>query len=152
MTGSGRYYNHSSRSVVTTSSVTSLRIVPDPRYGSVRGERGTVLKFAISKPGIYPATHHREHLTASRSTTTCVRTDLALAPQHPYVERKTISVTGMSCGGCEQNVKNALQNLEGVDRVEADHEADTVELVAEDDVADDDVEAAIENAGYDVAA
>jgi len=68
------------------------------------------------------------------------------------VERKTISVTGMSCNGCEQNVTNALQNLGGVTRVEADHEADTVELVAEDDVADDDIEAAIENAGYDVTA
>jgi len=68
------------------------------------------------------------------------------------MERKTISVTGMSCNGCEQNVKNALQNLKGVNRVEADHEANTIELVAEDDVADDDIEAAIENAGYDVAA
>ncbi|MBP1986096.1 heavy-metal-associated domain-containing protein [Halolamina salifodinae] len=67
------------------------------------------------------------------------------------MERKTISVTGMSCNGCEQNVKNALRNLEGVTRVEADHEANTVELAAEDDVADDDVEAAIEDAGYDVA-
>ncbi len=68
------------------------------------------------------------------------------------MERKTISVTGMSCNGCEQNVKNALQNLKGVNRVEANHEADTVELVAEDDVADDDIEATIENAGYDVTA
>ena len=68
------------------------------------------------------------------------------------MERKTISVTGMSCNGCEQNVKNALQNLKGVNRVEADHEADTVELVAEDDVADDDIKATIENAGYDVTA
>lgn len=67
------------------------------------------------------------------------------------MERKTVSVTGMSCNGCEQNVKNALRNLEGVNRVEADHEANTVELAAEDDVTDDDVEAAIEHAGYDVA-
>jgi copper chaperone len=58
----------------------------------------------------------------------------------------------MSCNGCEQNVKNALRNLDGVDRIEADHEADTVELVAEDGVADDDIEAAIEDAGYDVPA
>ncbi|MEF8842341.1 MAG: heavy metal-associated domain-containing protein [Haloarculaceae archaeon] len=68
------------------------------------------------------------------------------------MERKTISVTGMSCNGCEQNVKNALQNLDGVNRIEADHEVDTVELVAEGDVADDDIEAAIESAGYDVTA
>ena len=68
------------------------------------------------------------------------------------MNRKTISVTGMSCNGCEQNVENALQTIEGVTRVEADHEGDTVEVVVEDGVADADIEAAIENAGYDVAA
>jgi len=68
------------------------------------------------------------------------------------MERKTLSVTGMSCNGCEQNVENALQNVEGVSRVDADHEGDTVEVVAENDVANEDIEAAIEDAGYDVAA
>jgi len=68
------------------------------------------------------------------------------------MERKTISVTGMSCTGCEQNVENALQTVEGITRVDADHEGDTVEVVAEDGVAAADIEAAIENAGYDVAA
>lgn len=67
------------------------------------------------------------------------------------MERKSISVTGMSCNGCEQNVENTLQTIEGVSRVDADHGTNTVELVAEDDVAEDDIEAAIENAGYDVA-
>ena len=68
------------------------------------------------------------------------------------MERKTISTTGMSCDGCEQNVENTLQNIEGVTRVDADHKGDTVEIVAEDGVADEDIEAAIEDAGYDVAA
>jgi len=68
------------------------------------------------------------------------------------MERRTIAVSGMSCDGCERNVKNALRNVEGVSRIGADHEDDTVELVAEEGVADDDIEAAIESAGYDVAA
>ncbi len=68
------------------------------------------------------------------------------------MERKTISVTGMSCNGCEQNVTNTLTTLEGVNRVEADHEADTVEVVADDSVTDDDIHAAIEQAGYEVTA
>jgi copper chaperone len=68
------------------------------------------------------------------------------------MERKTISVTGMSCDGCEQNVTNALKNLDDVNRVEADHEADTVEVVADDSVTDDDIHAAIEQAGYEVTA
>jgi len=68
------------------------------------------------------------------------------------MERKTISVTGMSCNGCEQNVENALQSIDGVSRVEADHEADTVDVVVGDNVSDDDLTATIEGAGYDVAA
>ena len=68
------------------------------------------------------------------------------------MERKTLSVAGMSCTGCEQNVTNALTNLDGVNRVEADHDADTVEVVADDSVTDDDLHAAIEQAGYEVTA
>jgi len=66
--------------------------------------------------------------------------------------RRTIAVTGMSCGGCERNVETALQRLEGVNRVDADHEAETVEVVTEDEVDDDDLHETIEDAGYDVAA
>ncbi|GAA0212976.1 copper chaperone CopZ [Halorubrum trapanicum] len=68
------------------------------------------------------------------------------------MERKTIAVIGMSCNGCEQNVETALRNLDGVNRVEADHDADTVDVVLKDGVSDDDVNAAIEQAGYDVKA
>jgi copper chaperone len=67
------------------------------------------------------------------------------------MERKTISVTGMSCNGCERNVETALQNLDGVRRVDADHEAGTVDVVLGDGVSDD-VNATIEGAGYDVVA
>jgi copper chaperone len=68
------------------------------------------------------------------------------------MERKRISVTGMSCNGCEKNVEAALRNLDGVSRVDADHEADTVDVVVEDGVSDDDVNGAIDQAGYDVVA
>ena len=68
------------------------------------------------------------------------------------MKRKSISVTGMSCNGCEQNVETALRNLDGVSRVDADHEADTVDVVIEDEVSVDDVNAAIERAGYDAVA
>jgi len=58
----------------------------------------------------------------------------------------------MSCNGCEQTVGNALKTIDGVTRVDADHEGDTVEIVVEETVTDDDLHAAIEQAGYDVAA
>ncbi|ADB61074.1 copper-binding protein, putative [Haloterrigena turkmenica DSM 5511] len=52
----------------------------------------------------------------------------------------------MSCDGCERNVESAVTNLEGVSRVEADHEGDA----GEDDVTEDDLHAAIREAGYEV--
>lgn len=68
------------------------------------------------------------------------------------MKRETLSVTGMSCTGCEQTVENALRTLDGVTRIEANHEGDTIEVVVEDDVADEDLHAAIEDAGYEVVA
>lgn len=66
------------------------------------------------------------------------------------MHRETLSVTGMSCDGCEQNVENALSALDGVSRVEADHEGNTVDVVVADGVADEEVRGAIESAGYEV--
>jgi copper chaperone len=61
----------------------------------------------------------------------------------------TFTVTGMSCGGCESNVESELSSLAGVDSVDADHENDSVAVVAEG-VSTDDITAAIESAGYEV--
>ncbi|MFC6824536.1 heavy-metal-associated domain-containing protein [Halopelagius fulvigenes] len=68
------------------------------------------------------------------------------------VQRRSIDVSGMSCNGCERNVENALKNVDGVRRVEADHEAGTVEIVVEDDVNDDDLGTVIHGVGYEVVA
>lgn len=60
-----------------------------------------------------------------------------------------LTVTGMSCEGCEQNVEDALTELATVTSVEADHEADTVRI--EGSVSQTDARAAIEEAGYEPA-
>jgi len=70
----------------------------------------------------------------------------------PTYAAKDDLVTGMSCNGCEQTVGNALKTIDGVTRVDADHEGDTVEIVVEETVTDDDLHAAIEQAGDDEAA
>jgi copper chaperone len=59
---------------------------------------------------------------------------------------KQITVEGMSCGGCEQNVENTLGDLPDVTSVEADNESDTVTV--EGDASEDDIAAAVEDAGY----
>jgi copper chaperone len=67
------------------------------------------------------------------------------------MSRRTITVTDMACTGCEVTVENALKAIDGVSSVEADHEADTVEIDADDGVSDDAITAAIEDAGYEAA-
>lgn len=68
------------------------------------------------------------------------------------MDRRVLTVTGMSCNGCEENVETALKNLGGVTRVDADHESDTVEVVIDASVDDETLQSTIEQAGYDVSA
>ncbi len=63
---------------------------------------------------------------------------------------KTLPVSGMACGGCEENVEEALMALNGIESVDADHESDTVTVRVDDGVSDDDLVGAIESAGYEV--
>jgi copper chaperone len=66
--------------------------------------------------------------------------------------QRALAVSGMACGGCEENVEAALAALDGVDSVEADHENGAVELVTDGDLPDEDIHTAIEDAGYEVPA
>jgi len=63
---------------------------------------------------------------------------------------RTITVEGMSCGGCESTVEDALEGVAGVESASADREADAATV--EGDAADDDLVAAVEDAGYDASA
>ena len=65
--------------------------------------------------------------------------------------KTTLTVTGMACGGCEQNVESSLDDLDGVTDAQADHETDTVEVTTSDAVSDETIRATIEDAGYEVA-
>ncbi|WP_418280567.1 heavy-metal-associated domain-containing protein [Halorubrum sp. DTA98] len=62
----------------------------------------------------------------------------------------TFEVDGMACGGCEENVTDALSALPGVESVTADHEAGTATV--EGDVDVDAAIDAIAKAGYDASA
>lgn len=67
------------------------------------------------------------------------------------MEQYELIVDGMSCTGCEENVTNAAKRIEGVHRVDADHQTGTVEITA-DEGTEDDIKQAIHDAGYDVPA
>jgi len=62
----------------------------------------------------------------------------------------TITVTGMSCGHCEQTVEQALADLPGVTAATADKDAEQATIEGEADVAD--LVAAVQDAGYEAQA
>jgi len=61
----------------------------------------------------------------------------------------TLSVSGMSCTGCEANVEDAVAALDGCERVEADHETGTVTVKG--DVPEATLRSTIESSGYELA-
>jgi Cu+-exporting ATPase len=62
---------------------------------------------------------------------------------------ETIAVAGMSCGGCEQRVHDAVMALPGVVSVTAEHIGDEVEVMFDPDRLDvKAIRGAIAAAGY----
>ena len=62
----------------------------------------------------------------------------------------TIKVNGMVCGGCENRVKNAVSTIEGVEKVEADHNKGIVTVNMKEDVSKNIIEEKIEDIGFEV--
>ena len=62
-----------------------------------------------------------------------------------------INVNGMMCQHCEAHVKEALEKIAGVEEATANHEANLVTLKVSGDVAEADIKAAVEGAGYEFA-
>ena len=66
---------------------------------------------------------------------------------------KTLNVEGMSCGHCKAAVEGELNKLSGVTKANADIEKGIVEVSYDENaVSTGDLEGAIEEAGYTVAA
>jgi copper chaperone len=64
--------------------------------------------------------------------------------------RRTLSVTGMACDGCEEAVEQALERLDGVESASADQSADAVTIETSGDVDADALAAAVADAGYEL--
>ena len=63
----------------------------------------------------------------------------------------TLNVQGMTCSHCEQSVKNALQNLNGVNAVNVQLASGRVDIAFDDsNITMIDIRNAIEEQGYDV--
>ncbi|WP_458190307.1 heavy-metal-associated domain-containing protein [Haladaptatus sp. NG-WS-4] len=62
----------------------------------------------------------------------------------------TITVEGMSCGGCEQTVEEALLDVDGVTTVEVDRSTESATIEGNTDA--DSLVTAVEDAGYSASA
>lgn len=64
-------------------------------------------------------------------------------------ENRVLRVPDMSCGHCETSVQEALDELDGVERSNADHTTGNVELTYDPDkITDEKLQEAIGEAGY----
>ena len=60
-----------------------------------------------------------------------------------------INVEGMMCEGCENRIQNSLKNIEGIEKVVANHKEGTVTIIGEN-VDIDKVKQRIEDIGFEV--
>lgn len=68
------------------------------------------------------------------------------------LDEETLTITGITCQGCERNVGRALESLDGVVRVRADHTSDSVVVRYDRDrISGDSISERIRATGYDVA-
>lgn len=69
------------------------------------------------------------------------------------MQKVQIRVSGMTCGGCERSVQNALTSRKGVQAAKADRNAGVVTVEFDPAlIAQADLEKAITEAGFKVAA
>jgi Cu2+-exporting ATPase len=61
-----------------------------------------------------------------------------------------INIKGMVCGGCENRVKNALQTIDGIETVVADHNTGKVTVTSNEDISENIIKEKIEDLGFEV--
>ena len=66
------------------------------------------------------------------------------------MKEKKIKINGMVCEGCENRVKKALERLDGVMDVQADHENGVVTMKTEEEIDSTLVKETLDKIGFEV--
>ncbi len=66
------------------------------------------------------------------------------------MQKLVLKVNGMVCSGCENRVKNALMNIDGVIKVNASSKKNLVTISLKKEVDKNLVEETITNLGYEI--
>jgi copper chaperone len=67
------------------------------------------------------------------------------------MSQSTYTVQGMTCGHCVSSVTEEVSALDGVRNVEVDLGTGLVTVTSDDELSEDDVRAAVTEAGYQLA-
>lgn len=62
----------------------------------------------------------------------------------------SLKVKGMMCRGCENRIKNALGNIEGIEKVTANHTTGEVIINCNNTIDKKIIEETIEDIGYEI--
>lgn len=66
------------------------------------------------------------------------------------MKKITIKVNGMVCNGCENRIKNALETIEEIKKVEANHKKGIVTISSKSEIDTKIIEEKIEDSGFEV--
>ncbi len=66
------------------------------------------------------------------------------------MEKIILNVEGMVCGGCENRIKNALETIDGVKKVDASHKTKTVKVTVKEPVDESVLKEKIIDLGFEV--
>ena len=61
----------------------------------------------------------------------------------------TYNVTGMTCGHCENHVREEIEKIAGVTGIEGSHASGKLVITSDAELNDADVVAAVDEAGYE---
>ena len=66
------------------------------------------------------------------------------------MKKLIIKVEGMVCNGCENRVQNVIKQIEGVEKVVADHKDGTVAITLNHEINKEIIKEKIEDIGFEV--
>ncbi len=66
------------------------------------------------------------------------------------MEELTLNIKGMMCEGCENRVKNALMEIDGIENVTADHNTGIITITSNKEVSKEIIKDVIEDIGFEV--
>ena len=111
------------------------------RFFAIAHEPVAAAEHTAIEPEVTPIASAMETIDAARA---------ASDRKEDITMEKTINVKGMTCPHCVKHVTKALEGLEGVSDVVVDLDAGTAKFSASRDIADSELAAVLDDAGYEM--